>query len=179
MNLVDILIWLILAGFVYKGFTRGLVRQICSLTGFLLGGWAAIKYHVHFAGASRHLIQLPHYLATILSFVFIFLLIGLIFFLLGHLLTVMLKIILMGGLNRVGGVVLGFLEGGFIVCMALYFAASKPVPEKIRSYIAHAKTAAPFLEAGREIVAGWGGLPELLKSTPAVNRTKPAAASKD
>lgn len=179
MNLVDILIWLILAGFVYKGFTKGLVRQICSLAGFLLGGWAAIKYHIYLADASRNLIHLPHYLATILSFIFIFLLIGLLFFFLGHILTVMFRIILLGGLNRVGGVALGFLEGAFIVCMVLYFGASKPAPEKFRGYILRSRTAAPFLEAGKDIVTGWGGLPELLKSTPGVNRTKPSGASKD
>jgi len=179
MNLVDILIWLILAGFVYKGFARGLVRQICSLTGFLLGGWAAIKYHIYLADASRNLIHLPHYLAIILSFIFIFLLIGLLFYLLGHILTVIFKIILLGGLNRVGGVALGFLEGAFIISMALYLGASKPAPEKFRSYILRSKTAAPFLETGREIVAGWGGLPELLKAAPGVNRTKPSGASKE
>jgi membrane protein required for colicin V production len=179
MNLVDILIWLILAGFVYKGFTRGLVRQICSLAGFLLGGWAAIKYHLYLADASRHLIQLPHYLAIILSFIFIFLLTGLLFFLLGHILTVIFKIMLLGGVNRVGGVALGFLEGAFIICMALYLGASKPAPEKLRGYILHSRTATPFLETGKEIVAGWGGIPELLKTTPGVHRTKPAGASKD
>lgn len=179
MNLVDILIWLILAGFVFKGFTKGLVRQICSLAGFLLGGWAAIKYHIYLADASRNLIHLPHYLATILSFVFIFLLTGLLFFLLGHVLTVMFKVILLGGLNKAGGVLLGFLEGAFIICMVLYFATSKPAPEKLKEHIHRSKTAAPFLETGKEIVAGWGGLPGMFKTTTGNNRTKPADSSKD
>jgi len=163
MNLVDILIWLILAGFVYKGFNRGLVRQICSLAGFLLGGWAAIRYHLYLADASRHLIQLPHYLATILSFLFIFLLTGLLFYLLGHILTMMFKVMLLGGLNRIGGVLLGFLEGAFIICMVLYIGTSKPVPEKFKGYMLRSKSAAPFLETGKEIVSGWGGIPDLMK----------------
>lgn len=180
MNLIDILIWLILAGFVYKGFSRGLVRQICSLTGFLLGGWAAIKYHTYLADASRHIIQLPHYLATILSFVFIFLLVGLLFYLLGHILTVMFKIILLGGVNRFGGIAFGFLEGAFIICMVLYVCASKPAPDMVKGYIYRSRTAAPFLEAGKEIVAGWGGIPELHKSRSGVSETrKPAGNMKD
>ena len=44
----------------------------------------------------------------------------------------MFRIVLLGGVNRIGGVALGFLEGAFIVCMALYFGASKPVPEKFK-----------------------------------------------
>jgi membrane protein required for colicin V production len=178
MNLVDILIWLILAGFVYKGFHRGLVRQICSLTGFLLGGWAAIRYHLYLADASRHLIHLPHYLATILSFLFIFLLTGLLFFLLGHILTVMFKMIMLGGLNRAGGLLLGFLEGAFIICMVLYFGTSKPAPEKLKGYIGRSATAAPFVETGREIVAGWGGLPDLIKVPAGVNGTKASGSTK-
>lgn len=179
MILVDILIWLILAGFVYKGFAKGLVRQICSLTGFLLGGWAAIKYHTCLADASRNLIHLPHYLATILSFILIFLLIGLFFFFLGHFLTVMFKIILLGGLNRVGGMVLGFLEGAFIICILLYLGVSKPAPKKLKEYIFHSRTASPFLEAGKEIVVGWGGFPVLLKSAPGEKEKKPSGVSKD
>lgn len=163
MTLVDILIWLVLAGFVVKGFTKGLVRQICSLAGFLVGGWAAVKYHVYLAEASRTIIHLPHYLASILSFACIFLIIGLLFFLLGHLLTVMLKIVLLGGVNRIGGVALGLLEGAFIVCLCLTVATSRPVPDKVKGYITRSKTAEPFLSAGKEIVSGWGGIPELLK----------------
>lgn len=179
MNLVDILIWLILTGFVVKGFTKGLVRQICSLTGFLVGGWAAIKYHLYLAEASRHIIQLPHYLATILSFILIFLVIGLLFFFLGHILTIMFRIVLLGGVNRIGGVALGFLEGAFIVCLSLYMANSKPVPEKFKLYIHRSKTAEPFLETGKEIVSGWGGMPDLLKSPVLQKGVKSPAASKD
>ena len=179
MNLVDILIWLVLTGFVVKGFSKGLVRQICSLAGFLVGGWAAIKYHLYLAEASRHLIQLPHYLATILSFIFIFLVTGLLFFLLGHFLTVMFRIVLLGGVNRIGGVALGFLEGAFIVCISLYLATSKPLPEKFRDYVHRAKTAGPFLETGKEIVSGWGGVPDLIPSPALQKGSKSPKVSKD
>lgn len=158
MNLVDILIWLVLLGFVFKGFTKGLIRQVCSLLGFLVGGWAALKYHLYLAEASRHIIHLPPNVATILSFVFIFLVVGLLFYLLGHLLTVIFNIILLGGVNRIGGVVLGFLEGAFILSMILYYGTSRPLPDKFKGYLLRSKTAAPFIATGREIVAGWSGL---------------------
>jgi membrane protein required for colicin V production len=179
MNLVDILIWLVLAGFIAKGFSKGLVRQICSLAGFLLGGWSAVKYHLYLAEASRNLIQLPHYLATILSFIFIFAVIGLLFFFLGHLLTVLFRIVLLGGVNRIGGVAMGLLEGAFVICIALFMLTSKPVPEKFKEYIHRSKTAAPFLETGKDIVAGWGGVPDLLKPAAGQKRTKSPAGSKD
>lgn len=155
MSLVDILIWVVLLVFVAKGFLRGLVREVCTLVGLVAGGWAAFKYSPYLAEAARPFIHLPHYVSAVLSFVFIFLLIGLLFFLLGHLLTVVFKIMLLGGINRVGGVIFGLLEGAFIICMALYFGTSKPMPEKFKGYLLHSATARPFIATGREIVAGW------------------------
>ena len=179
MNLVDILIWLVLLGFVFKGFTKGLIRQVCSLMGFLVGGWAAVKYHVFLAETSRHVIQLPSNVATILSFISIFLVIGLLFFLLGHLLTVIFNIILLGGVNRVGGIVLGFLEGAFILCMLLYLGTSKPVPDKLKGYLLRSKTAAPFIATGREIVVGWGGLSPAVKDAAKPKSVTPPAKRKE
>ena len=155
MNFVDILIWGVLLFYLVKGFMKGLVKEACSLVGLLAGGWAAFKYHQYVAEALRPLIHLPHGLALALSFFLIFLVIGLLFYLLGHLLTVVCKIMLLGGINRVGGVIFGLLEGAFLLCMVLYFCSAKPVPEKVRGWLSHSRTANAFIATGREIVAGW------------------------
>ena len=155
MNLIDILIWAVLLCFIVKGFLKGLVRQVCSLLGFLVGGWAAFSYYPYLAGASRHLIRLPSQVAVPLSFLLIFIVVGLLFYLLGHFLTVLSKIMLLGWVNRFGGVVLGFLEGAFILCMLLYLATAKPVPDRVKGYLQHSRTAQMFIVSGREIVAGW------------------------
>jgi membrane protein required for colicin V production len=91
----------------------------------------------------------------------------------------MFRIVMLGGVNRIGGVALGFLEGGFIVCLALYMATSKPVPEKFRLYVLKSKTSGPFLETGKDIVSGWGGLPNVFKPSPAQKGSKNPAAAKD
>ena len=155
MRLVDILIWAVLLIFMVKGFLKGLIREVCSLFGLVAGGWAAFKYYPYLAGALSPFIRLPHHVAQSLSFVVIFLLLGLLFYLLGHLLTVVFKVMLLGGVNRVGGIFFGLLEGAFLLCMLLYFATTKPVPEKVRGYIAHSRTAQPFIATGREIISGW------------------------
>jgi len=179
MNLVDILVWLVLLGFVVKGFTKGLIRQICSLMGFLVGGWAALKYYQYLCEASRHIIHLPPNVATFLSFICIFLVVGLLFFLLGHLLTVIFNIILLGGVNRIGGVILGFLEGAFILSMLLYFGTSRPMPEKIKGYLLRSKSAAPFIVTGKEIVAGWSDLSPEAKSPAKLKSLVPPVKQKE
>ncbi|MCM0081215.1 CvpA family protein [Geomonas sp. Red32] len=155
MILLDILIWVILLFFVAKGFSKGLIREACSLLGFVIGGWAAFRYYSTLSIGLRHFINLPQKVAQPLAFLLVFLLLGLLFYLLGHLLTVFFKIMLLGGINRVGGILFGFLEGAFILCVILYLGTLQPVPEKIRKSIAASKTAQAFATTGADIAAGW------------------------
>lgn len=155
MTFVDILIWAVLLSFVAKGFWKGFVKEACSLLGLLVGGWAAFKYDHYLAEAIRPFIHLPHSIALVLSFICIFLFLGLLFYLFGYLLTVVCKIMLLGGINRIGGVIFGFLEGALLLCMVLYLGNTKPVPEKVKGWLSRSRTAQAFIVAGREIVSGW------------------------
>lgn len=166
MSLVDILIWAILLVFVAKGFWKGLVREVCTLLGLIAGGWAAFRYSSFLAEAVRPFIHLPHHVAAALSFLCIFFLIGLLFFLFGHLLTVFFKVMLLGSINRIGGSIFGLLEGAFILCMVLYLGTTKPVPGKLRAALERSPTARPFIQTGKEIIAGWDS---------AVQRVKPSS----
>jgi membrane protein required for colicin V production len=155
MILFDILIWAVLLFFVAKGFSKGLVREACALLGLVTGGWAAFRYYPSLAQGIRIFINLPPHVAQPLSFLLIFLMLGILFFFLGHLLTVIFKIMLLGGINRIGGVVFGFLEGGFVLCVLLYLATTKPVPEKMKGWITASRTAQSFASTGASIAAGW------------------------
>lgn len=155
MILVDILIWAILAAFAVKGFLKGLVREVCSLLGLVAGGWAACSYYPFLAEKLRHLIHLPLAVMQAVAFILIFLALGLLFYLFGHLLTILFKIVLLGWVNRFGGVVFGVLEGAFILCLVLYFGTARPMPERLKGGLQRSATARHFVATGREIVAGW------------------------
>ncbi|HEY5513310.1 MAG TPA: CvpA family protein [Geomonas sp.] len=155
--ILDIFIWVVLIFFVVKGFSKGLVREACSLLGLVLGGWAAFRYYSFFSQGIRAFINLPPHVAQPLSFFLIFALFGILFYLLGHLLTVIFKIMLLGGINRIGGIVFGFLEGGFVLCMILYLGTTKPVPDKLKGFISGSKTAQAFVATGGSIASGWEG----------------------
>ncbi len=163
MILLDILIWVTLIFFVVKGFSKGLVREACSLLGLVTGGWAAFRYYPILSQVLRGFINLPPQVAQPLSFLLIFLLLGILFYFLGHLLTVIFKIMLLGGINRIGGIVFGFLEGGFILCLVLYLGTTKPIPDKMKGLITGSKTAQAFASTGKSIAAGW----EAAKGAPA------------
>jgi len=155
MILVDILIWAVLLFFVAKGFSKGLVREGCALLGLVTGGWAAFRYYPSLAQGIKIFINLPPQVAQPLAFLLIFLMLGILFYFLGHLLTVIFQIMLLGGVNRIGGIIFGFLEGGFILCVLLYLGTTKPVPDKMKGWISGSKTAQAFAATGASIAAGW------------------------
>jgi membrane protein required for colicin V production len=155
MNLVDILIWVVLLAFMVKGFMKGLIREVCSLLGLLMGSWAALKYYHPLALAIRPYIHLPQNVSSVLSFFAVFITIGLLFFFLGRLLTVVFKIMLLGGMNRVGGVIFGMLQGALLLCLLLYFGTAKPMPAKLKGSLTKSSTARAFILCGGEIISGW------------------------
>lgn len=157
MILLDILIWVVLFFFVAKGFSKGLVREACSLLGLVTGGWAAFRYYSFLGEGLRQFINLPPQVAKPLAFLLIFLLLGILFYFLGHLLTVIFKVMLLGGINRIGGVLFGFLQGGFILCVILYLATTGPMPDKLKGWVRGSKTANAFASTGASIAAGWEG----------------------
>jgi membrane protein required for colicin V production len=158
INLVDILIWGILLFFMIKGFLRGFVREVCFLLGLLFGVWAAFRYYPSLVTAMRPYLQLPHHIASVISFILILLTLGLLFFLLGYLLTLLLeKYKLAGSLNRTGGIVFGFLQGAFLLCMILYFLTAGSQPNWLKLPLEKSKSAPTFILCGRELAAGWDG----------------------
>lgn len=155
MNLVDILIWVVLLVFAVKGFMKGLVREVCSLAGIVAGGWAAFVYCHSLAEVLRRHSSVPSALTTPLSFGLIFLALGLLFFFLGHLLTVLFRIVLLGGVNRMGGVLFGLIQGVLVICILLAVASSSLPPRHVSSCLASSTATRPFFSWGKTILSWW------------------------
>jgi membrane protein required for colicin V production len=149
MNLVDILVWVVLLIFAVKGFMKGLIREICSLLGLVVGSLTALVYYRPLVELLRGHIHLPHTVLAILSSGLILLTVGLLFFFLGHLLTTIFKVMLLGGINRLGGALLGILQGTVILCVVLSLATAGIMPAGVRSAVGASLTAQPFLLCGR------------------------------
>ena len=157
MSLVDILVWAVLLAFAVKGFMKGLVREVCSLLGLAVGAWAAFTYHAAVGAMLGRLIHLPPRVTSVLAFLVTLVVLGLVFFLIGHLLTVILKIALLGGVNRVGGTIFGLLQGALLLCFILYIGSTPPVPAGVRDRLTASGMARVLRDCGREIVVGWKG----------------------
>ena len=154
-RLIEYLIWGILLLFTVKGFLKGLIREVCSLLGLVVGGWAAFRFAPSLAVVMKPLLPLPPGVSTVLSFVLILIASGFLAWFVGHLLTAVFKLVLLGGVNRIGGAVLGLLEGALLLCVLLALGSGSPTPETLRGKILASPSARPFVTCGRELLAGW------------------------
>lgn len=136
MSLLDIAILSILALGCLRGLLRGLIKEAAALTAFVLGGWLAFRFHEQAALLLHPL--LPPTAARMITFVTLLILVGLASHLLANLLTRLVSLALLGWVNRVGGLLLGGLEGALVLGMVFYalltVPLSSPLKESVRQH---------------------------------------------
>lgn len=103
MNLLDILLALPLCFFIYKGWRRGLVREVVTLAGILVGVWAA----THLSADIAQLLPIEGENAPLVAFIITFIASLLLAYLLGRLVEGMLKMVKLSLVNRLLGALLG------------------------------------------------------------------------
>lgn len=146
MSLLDITIMVVLALMGLRGLLRGLIKEVAALTALVLGGWLAYRYHAVAATPLKPL--LPTAAAEVVAFVLLLILVGLAAHLLGNLLTGLIKLALLGWVNRLGGVALGLVEGSLILGMVLYAIVAIPFPFQLKETVKNHPVAAKLATFG-------------------------------
>lgn len=152
MGLVDILILVVLAVFLVKGLLRGLLKEICSLLGLVLGGVFAFTFHLPLAQLLQDSAGLPGAVSVWVAFPAIFLGIVIVFAVLGFVLHRFIKIILLGGFNRLAGGVFGLIQAVVILAMLILAMGSPPAPALARQLIGASHLAPPFATLGETLL---------------------------
>jgi membrane protein required for colicin V production len=124
MNVLDISILTVLALGGLRGLLRGLIKEAAALTALLLGGWLAFRFHEKAALLLQGMVPPP--VARMVAFVVLLILVGLVAHLVGNLLTSLVRLALLGWVNRVGGLVLGGVEGALVLGMLFYAVIAVP-----------------------------------------------------
>ncbi|MDD2944201.1 MAG: CvpA family protein [bacterium] len=155
MNLFDIIILSALCFFALKGLIRGLVNEASSLTGLLAGGWLAYRFHPLFAVPIKNVLHLPAHLSSFLAFIIILLLTGICAHIIGNVITAALRLVMLGSLNRLGGLLLGITEGVLLLSMVFSIASSGFMPEQIKSKIHSSATAHTLAMTGDRFLSEW------------------------
>lgn len=161
MNIFDILILVILVAFVIKGLIRGLMKELCTLIGLIVGALLALNYHKPLATSMVSAFSLPDQLCAILAFLVIFLLTALLFVFVGMILSRYVKLMYVGGLNRVAGGLFGLIQGVLILSLLVFALTLRPLPLGLDAHLEVSNLAPPFIQLGEQVFEGSGQfLPE-------------------
>jgi len=134
MNALDVLIFIALVYFVYKGAQNGLYGELLGMTGWLVAAILSLRYGLWASRKLENYIQLPDLAYTVLGYAAVLLA--------GRLL---LQILLAGlrkamdpkthdSLNKLLGAVIGFAKGAFLVSIFVLALSIMPLGEQVKSY---------------------------------------------
>ncbi len=126
-TLIDVVLIIIFFGFVFAGFALGLIRSIGAIVGLIAGTWVAGHYFMAFADWLTPILGGNGSIAKIISFLVIFSIVNRLIVLVFHLINKffhLLSIIpFLSSMNRIGGVILGALEGLLTLGVIIYIVA--------------------------------------------------------
>jgi membrane protein required for colicin V production len=127
MNAFDIVVGVILAYSLIRGLFRGLVKEVSSIIGVLGGFLAAYSFYGILAVYLSGVISNSAY-RNLLAFLIIFCAMVVLVNVLAVIIKYLMKIVFLGWLDRLGGVVFGFIKGALIVAV-LFLALTAFLPK--------------------------------------------------
>ncbi len=145
MNFFDIILLIILFGFLLFGFWFSLLHTAGGVVGTILGVWLASKYYLLITAPIISLLPNSAGLVNILVFFIIMIvasrLSGLVFYLFGRLFHFPPEAPFLNFILRLGGMLLGVVEGALILGVTLYFAKNIETTSVLVKYIATSEIA--------------------------------------
>jgi membrane protein required for colicin V production len=155
MNLFDIIILVVLLLFALKGLVRGLVNEASSLTGLLLGGWLAYRFYPLLSVPLGTALHIPAHVSAFLAFMLLLLVTGIVAHIAGNILTAALKLVMLGSINRLGGIVIGTAEGALLLCLLFSTATAGFMPDSLKQKVHASESANLFAHTGDRILSFW------------------------
>ncbi|OIO47871.1 MAG: hypothetical protein AUJ28_00300 [Parcubacteria group bacterium CG1_02_37_51] len=149
MIAIDIILIIILAGFVILGFKSGLIFVVGRIIGLFVGAFVAGHYYLQFAYYFTDISFSSTTIQNFISFIVLFgitsQLVGLVFYLVNKAFDAVAIIPGMKAINRLAGGIFGFFEGVLIISMVLYLIYLFPFSSIMDNFIAGSKFAYIFL----------------------------------
>jgi len=149
MSTFDIILILIIAGFVFHGLFFGLIRTLGSIVGIIVGIWLANIFYLPLYELIKNLFlghdTLGRAVVFVILFVIINRLIGFGFAILDGTYNILSIVPFLKTINRLSGALFGLIEGGLLLGVGLYALKQYPfLYSFLEKYIAKSQVA-PYL----------------------------------
>lgn len=155
MALFDIVLLLIVFGFVLFGFWFGVIQAFGAVVGLVLGGYLAGQWYDGWATALQPFFFGYGNAGRIIVFIAIFTiinrLVGVVFYLLERVFHIVSIVPFLKSINRLAGAALGLVEGLVVIGAALYLTSKYQFPEWYTTALAESKFA-PMLVSTAQLV---------------------------
>lgn len=110
MAILDIILLICFIPAIVMGISKGFVKQLIEVAAILIGAWAAFRFSTALSIWMGQYLTFGEKILHIICFIIIFIVIALLLNLLGELLTKVIKIIALGWINRLLGLLFGILK---------------------------------------------------------------------
>ena len=151
MNGLDLAILLILVLFLVKGLWKGLIRQLCSLAGIVLGVFLSWSFSDILGPELARLSGWSPRVSVVVVGSMLFFTGILAFFILGFYLGKLAKQPVLAVLNRFSGALFGVIEGVVILAVVIYLLTLWPMVAR-KEVVQTATLTPPFVRLGAAIL---------------------------
>ena len=119
MNIIDIIILVCCVPALIHGFSKGFVSQAVSLVSLILGAWLSFKFSVPFGDWLKSFADLPGTVLHVIAFALILVIVMLLMGLIGKLLEKAIKVVMLGWLNKLLGVVFALFKAVLVIGLVI------------------------------------------------------------
>lgn len=181
MNYIDLVLGIILLLAAIQGFRKGFIVELASLAALIFGIWGAIKFSGWTADFITDITNYQSKHLNTIAFVVTFIAIVILIHLLGKVLDNAIKVVALGFLNRLAGIIFGVLKTAVILSILLLLFDS--VDENVHLLPAGQKSESKIYEPMKQLVPTlfpfiklWGTTDDTApNSNPAQTNTNPKA----
>ena len=120
MNFLDVFILIPIVWFWIRGISKGLVIELATLAGMVLGILGAYYFASYGQDLLKEYFSFSDRTARIISYIVIFLVIWIVVYLIGRAIDKSVDAVAMGWFNKILGGIFGLIKGVLIVCLVLF-----------------------------------------------------------
>lgn len=120
MNILDIILLLCLIPALFSGLKKGFIAQVIAIIALVLGAWMACKFTLTVSGWLAGWLNTVPQIINIIAFILIFAAVVFGLSALGKLLEASIRIILLGWLNKLLGVLFSLIKWLLIIGLAIF-----------------------------------------------------------
>ena len=124
MSILDIILLICFIPAVIRGISKGFVEQFIALLSIIIGAWVAYHFGGTLSEWAAGYLQVNEKVLNVICFTLIIIVAVVLLFLVGRLITGVIKIVMLGWLNRLLGLVFALLKVALVLGLLVTLFAS-------------------------------------------------------